>query len=91
MTDLASAYFERAEANGSQTDYYVAVDLLSQVLKGKPDDPVALFNRAVLYERLHLYDHAVEDWRHYLRADYNPTWNREARQRLADVEQAQKK
>jgi regulator of sirC expression with transglutaminase-like and TPR domain len=77
-----------AEANNSQTDYHVTVDLLTQVLKISPDDPVALFNRAIVYERLHLYREAIEDWRHYLRVDSNSTWNREARQRLADVEQA---
>jgi tetratricopeptide (TPR) repeat protein len=91
MTDLASAYFERAEANGSEMDYDVTIDLLNHVLKIRPDDPIALFNRAIVYERLQLYDQAVEDWRHYLRVDNNSTWNSEARQRLAHVEQGQKK
>jgi tetratricopeptide (TPR) repeat protein len=91
MTDLASAYFERAEANGSRTDYDATLDLLNHALTVRPDDPVALFNRAIVYERLQLNDQAVEDWRHYLRVDHNSTWNSEARQRLADVEQARKK
>src|SRR6266478_9250479 len=33
MTDLASAYFERAEANNRMTDYAAAVELLNRALK----------------------------------------------------------
>ena len=83
MTDLASAYFERGEANESMADYTAALELEIRALKIMPDDPVALFNRAIVYERLHLYNQAIEDWRHYLRVDHNSTWLLEARQRLA--------
>src|SRR5262249_18626197 len=51
--DLASAYFERATA-GQSADFGRAVELLSQVLAIKPDDPIALFNRALVYERMFL-------------------------------------
>ena len=88
ITDLASAFFERAEADNSQADYSLAIESLSRALNMKPDDPVALFNRAVVYERVHLYGRAIEDWQHYLRVDRTSAWIREANQRLADVERA---
>jgi len=86
MTDLASAYFERAEANRRESDYGAAADLLSRALKAAPDDPVALFNRAIVYERMHLYEQSVQDWRRYLRVDSGSSWTPEAGKRLADVE-----
>jgi tetratricopeptide (TPR) repeat protein len=88
MIDLASAYFERAEANNRMTDYAAAVELLNRVIKASPDDPVALFNRAVVEERMHCYDQAIQDWQRYLRVDSGSAWTAEARKRLADVEQS---
>ena len=85
MTDLACAYFGRAEAQNSQQDYSAALDLLNRVLQIEPNDPVALFNRAIVYQRLHRYDQAREDWRHYLRVDPNGKWAEEAGQRLAET------
>jgi Tetratricopeptide repeat len=86
MADLASAYFERAEANHNAAGYGAAADLLSRALKAAPDDPVALFNRAIIYERMHLYDQSIQDWQRYLRVDSGSSWAPEARKRLADVE-----
>lgn len=90
MQDLAMAYFERAEAADRAIDYGTAIDLLGQVLAHRPDDPVALFNRAVASERMFLYQQAREDWQHYLRLDAASGWAAEARRRLADVEQKEK-
>jgi tetratricopeptide (TPR) repeat protein len=91
MTDLASALYERAEANTSQADYSAAIELLNRVLRRTPDDPVSLFNRAIIHQRMHSYDNSIADWQHYLRVDPRSPWTDEARQRLADVEQAKKK
>ena len=91
MTDLASACFERAEANNRMTDYAAAVELLNRALKASPDDPVTLFNRAVVEERMHLYDQAIQDWQHYLRVDSGSAWTVEAKKRLADVERAKER
>jgi tetratricopeptide (TPR) repeat protein len=87
MIDLASAYFERAEASQNRaSDYAAAVELLDQALKSKPDDPVALFNRAIILERMDLNSRAIEDWRHYLRVDPDREWASEARKRLVELE-----
>jgi tetratricopeptide (TPR) repeat protein len=88
MIDLAAAYFERAEVGHREADYGAAVELLSKALQARPDDPVARFNRAIVYERMRLYGQAIDDWRSYLRMDPNGGWAAEARKRLADVEQA---
>ena len=86
IVDMASAHFQRAESNSSQPDYQTALDFLNRALKISPDDRVALFNRAIVYQRMHLYNQAVEDWRHYLRADPRSKWADEARRRLADAQ-----
>ena len=88
MIQLACAHFQRAEAGNSQPDYRTALDLLNRALKISPDDPVALFNRSIVYQRMHLQNQAIEDWRHYLRVDPNSKWADEAKKRLADVEQS---
>jgi len=113
LTDLASAYFERAEAAdrvihyGTPSvgtlanspdfaraaapdrviDYGNAVDALGKALAKSPDDPVALFNRALVSERIFLYTQAVEDWEHYSRIDPQGEWADEARKRLAALKE----
>lgn len=87
LTDLASAYFERAEAEDRAIDYGTAIELLGQVLAKNPDDPIALFNRAIAYERMFLYHEAVKDWERYLRVDPKSDWAPEARQRLEALRQ----
>ena len=87
LTDLASAYFERAEATNRPVDYGNAMEYLGKALNQTPDDPVALFNRAVIAERLYLYAQAVDDWEHYLRVDPSGDWADDARKHLAWVKE----
>ena len=87
LTDLASAYFERAETANRAIDYGNAMEALGKALAKSPDDPVALFNRAITSERLFLYTQAVEDWEHYLRVEPSGEWADEARNRLTAVKQ----
>jgi CHAT domain-containing protein len=85
-TDLASAYFQRAEQQEHPVDYRQSLELLSKALEREKDEPVALFNRAVVLERLYLYSQAVGDWQHYLRVEPSGLWAEEARQRLKSLE-----
>ena len=87
LTDLASAYFERAETANRSIDYGNAIECLGKALAKSPDDPVALFNRAITSERLFLYTQAVQDWEHYLRVQPNGEWADDARKQLAAVRQ----
>lgn len=87
MTDLASAYYERAASNPDRKmDYGIAIDYLGRVLKQKPDDPIALYNRALAEGKLDLYEPAILDWQHYLRIDSASPWAEQARQNLQSVQ-----
>jgi CHAT domain-containing protein/cytochrome c-type biogenesis protein CcmH/NrfG len=86
LTDLATAYFQQAELRKQAVYYSHALELLGQALAIKPDDPVALFNRAINEERLFLYQQAVDDWLRYLRLDPTGAWAEEARARLAGAQ-----
>ena len=81
LTDLATAYFQRAQQEDRKDDLGGAYEYLSQALRVHPDDPVALFNRAIVAEHQFLYHQALDDWDHYLRVDPGSQWGEEARNR----------
>ncbi len=85
-TDLATAYFERGDALNRPLDYARAVELLGAVIHDRPRDTVALFNRAIVLERMYLYHQAEADWKRYLELDGTTGWAAEARQRLAALQ-----
>lgn len=78
LTDLAIANFQLLH-------YDVAYEKLSQVLAIKPDDPLALFNRAFAAEQLHLYHQVLDDADRYLRLDSQSKWADEIRELAANV------
>ena len=90
LADLGMAYALRAEAQDRAVDYGSAIEYLGRSLKAQPDSPEALFNRAVVYERMFLYDDALRDWRRYLDLDTAGGWRAEAQRRLADIAQKKK-
>jgi CHAT domain-containing protein/tetratricopeptide (TPR) repeat protein len=85
LTDLGSAYFVRAESADRPIDYGNAIDSFGKALAKSPDDPIALFNRALACERMFLYTQAMDDWEHYLRVDPQSEWAEDAGRHLADV------
>jgi CHAT domain-containing protein/tetratricopeptide (TPR) repeat protein len=85
LDDLAAAYFQRGLALDRPSDAAQAVEIYSKVLTKTPDDPIALFNRAIASEHIFLYRQALEDWQHYLRIDRTGGWSDEAKQRLHDL------
>jgi CHAT domain-containing protein/tetratricopeptide (TPR) repeat protein len=85
LTDLATAYFQRAQQEDRKEDFGAAFEYLSQALKLHPDDSVALFNRAIVSEHQFLYQQALDDWEHYLRVDPGSQWVDEARNRANAV------
>ncbi len=87
QTDMASAYFQRAELADRVSDYGRAIELLSQVLAKNPDEPIARFNRALVNEKMFLYRQALEDWEHYLRLDSKSEWANEANQHVNTLRQ----
>ncbi len=91
MTDLASAYCQRAQQEDRQDDLGAAYEYLSHALRLRPDDPVALFNRALVAEHQFLYQQALDDWEHYLRVDPGSQWAEEARNHADAVREILKK
>ena len=82
QTDLASAYFLQGLSENRPADYALAINLLGRVLQQQPDNKIVLFNRAIILERMFLFNQAVEDWEHYLRLDPSGPWTKEASERL---------
>jgi CHAT domain-containing protein len=85
FTDLATAYFQRAEVNQRAIDYGTAIDLESRVLVSMPDDPITLFNRSLSFERIFLYRQAATDLEHFLRINPRDAWAQEATERLRTI------
>jgi CHAT domain-containing protein len=87
LTDLGSAYYMRGQSADRVLDYGNAIEALGEALARNPNDPIALFNRALACEQLFLYSQAVADWEHYLREDPQGAWAQEARDRLDALKQ----
>ena len=85
LIDLGTAYFQRAQMAERQEDLGAAYESLSQALAIEPENPVALFNRAIVAENQFLLHQALDDWDHYLRVDHGSDWAAEARQRADQV------
>jgi CHAT domain-containing protein len=79
LRDLATGYYQRAESLDRQIDYETAIDYLGQALSYSPKDPIALFNRAVVFERILMPRQALKDWECYLQLDRDGPWAAEAR------------
>jgi CHAT domain-containing protein/tetratricopeptide (TPR) repeat protein len=87
LNGLATAYFERAEAEDRFDDYGSAFELQSRALQQSPDDLVIFFNRAITGAHLFLYKQSVEDWQRYLSLDASGEWHEEAQRHLSEVQE----
>jgi tetratricopeptide (TPR) repeat protein len=85
LTDLAGAYFERAEATGRAMDYGTTIELLSQALQKDPHNTTALFDRGLANERMYLYGRAAADWEQLLKLEPAGAWADETHRRLEDL------
>lgn len=85
--DLASAYFERGENEGRPSDLGKCIELLTFAINsiGHEDEDVAVFNRALVAEKLYMYAQAEHDWRRFLQIGVQPGWLQEARVHLEAV------
>lgn len=85
LIDLGTAYFQRAQQEDRKEDFGTAYEYLSQALQIQPEEPVALFNRAIVAEHQFLYQQALDDWDRYLKVDPASQWAEEARNRARAV------
>jgi CHAT domain-containing protein len=91
LRDLATAHFQRAEVEHQPSEYGDAIEQLGKALAKSPEDSVSLFNRAIVYERMFLYDDALRDWEAYLKLDPSGPWSAEARGRLEEIKKKQER
>ena len=87
LVDDASAYFERGSLTGSEDDRAKALENLRRADEMAPDDPLVLFNEAVVLEDRGQAMNAVETWNRYLKFERDPRWLAEGRARLEALEQ----
>lgn len=84
-SDLAAARYAAASQLGRASLYPMALAAADSALRIDGKLPEALFNRALILERLGLTEEAKRAWQRYLEADPSSPWAAEARARLADL------
>lgn len=84
-SDLAAARYAAASQLGRASLYPTALAAADAALRIDANLPEALFNRALILERLGLTDEAKRAWQRYLEADSSSPWAAEARSRMAQM------
>lgn len=79
--DLGVAYALRGDTENRPEDWGRALDDISRYLETNPTSVEALYNKALLLERLQLIDDAIMAWDRYLEVDPEGEWAAEARRR----------
>lgn len=85
--NLAIATAAQADVQSDSQLLLKSLDRVSAYIKEHPADPVALHNRALVAERLHLYPLAEKDWTKLLQVERDPRWREEAESHLTRVKQ----
>lgn len=88
LLDDAAAYYERGTISGSESDRAMALDALRRADELAPDDPVVLFNEAIVMEDRGQRMNAVETWNRFLRFEKDAQWQAEGRRRLQALEES---
>ncbi|HEX6101108.1 MAG TPA: CHAT domain-containing protein [Thermoanaerobaculia bacterium] len=81
-SDLAAAHYDLAVRLGRASQYPQALAAADRALKASPRLPEALFNRALVLERLGMIEDARTAWQRYLEVDGASPWANEARRRM---------
>jgi CHAT domain-containing protein/cytochrome c-type biogenesis protein CcmH/NrfG len=87
LTDLGSAYYQRARSADRPIDFGNAIESFGKALARDPNNHIALFNRALACEQIFLYTQAIDDWQHYLHLDPDGDWSAEARKHLQAIQE----
>lgn len=89
LSDIGAAYFEKArrtdydgDTAGGMQDLALALDSVGRALDIDPTLQPALFNRALILQRMSLPGEAREAWEKYLAQDTDSAWADEARRHL---------
>jgi CHAT domain-containing protein len=84
-SDLAAAYYAAAAQSGRASLYPIALGAADEALRIDARLAEALFNRALILERMGLTGEARAAWTRYLAVDPSSPWAVEARAHLADL------
>lgn len=84
-SDLAAARYAAASQLGRATLYPTALAAADRALRLDPNLGEALFNRALILDRLGLLDDAKHAWQAFLAVDPSSPWATEARSRIAQL------
>ena len=84
-SDLAAARYTASLESGDSAQLTEALAAADTALRRDPKLPEALFNRALIIERLGLRDLARAAWQRYLGADPSSPWAKEAEQHLRSL------
>lgn len=84
-SDLAASEYAAALARGAASRFPVALADTDHALRLDANLAEALFNRALILERLGLFTQARAAWERYLAVDSSSPWSAEARERLAKL------
>jgi len=91
-SDYGAALLERAKAdNMNLQELSRSFDQFDHALKLDDSILEALFNRALCYQYMTLFQPAKEDWQKYLEKDPNSRWADEARHKLKELEEQENK
>jgi CHAT domain-containing protein len=74
MSDVAAAYYVRAQRNDQPSDFLLALDAAEQAVAAAPDLPAARFNRALAQEALGLSEEAIRSWEQFLKSERSRWW-----------------
>jgi hypothetical protein len=85
----ALALYEQAvwEPERKDQTYGEIIDLMGKTLQGAPDDPAALFNRALACEKIHAYECAIADYERLSKENVGNGWSREVKDRLSKIKE----
>jgi CHAT domain-containing protein/tetratricopeptide (TPR) repeat protein len=84
-SDLGASYYELASDEDDPARLGDALASIDAALRLDPNLPEALFNRALVLERLGLRDQARQSWERYLTVDAGSGWAIEARGHVSNL------
>jgi CHAT domain-containing protein len=87
MSDLAAAYYVRAQRQDQPSDLLRAFAAAENAVAAAPQSSDARFNHALIAESLGLSDEAIASWTRFIAADRSQ-WSGEARQHLNRLQRA---
>jgi CHAT domain-containing protein/lipoprotein NlpI len=89
LMSIGEAAAAEAESGEDVEQFAAALEHFNQALALGHDLPEAVFNRALLYQRMSLPQQARDEWPRYLKQDATSHWADEARRNLRRLEEVQ--